>query len=390
MGENPEAVVIHVGSEVCRVGVAGEDDPREVFSSFTGRKVEGEGDVLIGVNMDKEDKESLLFTPCMERGIVTDWDLLEKIYDYTFTHSFKDLNDLNYRPLMVAETPLTPPEHTQKNKEILFEKFNAPALFFAVDAVLSLYATGRVCGLVVEGGAAVTNVVPIFEGVAVPHSIARIELGGRDVSDYMMGLVGEENDTWAGLGGNTVQEIKEKLGYIATNFAEEEQKEIKDEIYELPDGKKVVVGRERYRCGELLFNPEGAEGGDLGRGLGGVVISTALKFEEEVGRELAKNIVLSGGGTLMTGFGERLEKDLEREIVGRWAAEGGVRGSMEGGEGKCWEEKLEFKLDVRENRQQLAYLGGSILSSLGSFSAMWLAKEQYEEEGKDRKEEEAE
>ena len=184
------------------------------------------------------------------------------------------------------------------------------------------------------------------------------------------------------------------MGYIAIDFEEEERKwggegGGKEEEYILPDGKKVVVGRERYRGGELLFNPvvcgEGEGEGDEGRdGLGGIVVETVLAFEEEIGRELAKNVVLSGGNTLMKGFGERLGRDMEREVVMRWREGGG-----EGGEGEeGWVgkgEKVEMKVKEREGRQNLAYLGGSILSSLSSFQELWIAKEQYEEEGGDRK-----
>ena len=72
-----QGLVLQVGTEVCRVGVAGEDDPREIFSSFCGRREEG-GEVLVGEKMEAE-KESLLLTSPMERGIVTDWELLEQV-----------------------------------------------------------------------------------------------------------------------------------------------------------------------------------------------------------------------------------------------------------------------------------------------------------------------
>ena len=63
--------------------------------------------------------------------------------------------------------------------QIFFETFNVPALFVSLQAVLSLYSTGRTTGVVLDVGDGVSHAVPIYEGFAMPHSIMRTDLAGR-------------------------------------------------------------------------------------------------------------------------------------------------------------------------------------------------------------------
>ena len=48
--------------------------------------------------------------------------------------------------------------------EIMFEQFNVPAMYVAIQAVLALYSSGRTSGMVMDSGDGVTHAVPIFEG----------------------------------------------------------------------------------------------------------------------------------------------------------------------------------------------------------------------------------
>lgn len=140
----------------------------------------------------------------------------------------------------------------------MFEKFNVPSFYIAIQAVLSLYASGRTTGLVVDSGDGVTHTVPVFEGYTFPHGILRIDLAGRDLTEYMMKLMHEVGLSYSSSAEREIiKDIKEKLCYVALDYKAEleayKNSPQNHRSYELPDGNIVNVEDQRFRAAELLF-----------------------------------------------------------------------------------------------------------------------------------------
>lgn len=227
-----------------------------------------------------------------------------------------------------------------------------------MQAVLSLYATGRTTGVVLDSGDGVTHAVPIYEGFAMPHSIMRADIAGRDVTRYLQLLLRKEGHnfhTSAEL--EIVKTIKERACYLSINPQKEETMETEKTQYTLPDGSLLEIGPSRFRAPELLFRPDLI--GEEFEGIHEVLSYAIQKSDMDLRRTLFSNIVLSGGSTLFKGFGDRLLSEVK----------------------KLAPKDIKIRISAPQERLYSTWIGGSILASLDTFKKMWVSKREYDEEG---------
>lgn len=358
-----QPIVIDNGSGVIKAGFAGDQIPKYHFPNYVGRPkhirvMAGalEGDIFIGPKAE-EHRGLLNIKYPMEHGVVRDWNDMERIWQYIYSKDQLQTFSEEH-PVLLTEAPLNPRRNREKSAEIFFETFNVPALFISMQAVLSLYASGRTTGVVLDSGDGVSHSVPIYEGFAMPHSIMRTDIAGRDVTAYLRLLLRKEGFNFHSSSElEIVRTIKERTCYLAINPQKEESLEGERMQYVLPDGSMLEVGPARFRAPELLFRPDLV--GEECEGIHEVLAFAIQKSDMDLRRILYSNIVLSGGSTLFKGFGDRLLSEVK----------------------KIAPKDIKIRISAPPERLYSTWFGGSILASLDTFKKMWVSKKEYDDEG---------
>lgn len=340
--------------------------PHPHFAELIDRTIDMNA-VYIGEEIESKRAALQLLRP-MDEGIVKDWDSMEKVWAYTF-NKFK--GDRSKTCVMMTEAPMNPLKNREKMAEIMYEKLGFFGLDVQIQATLSLYAMGYVTGLVIDSGDGVTHCIPVAEGRVNTHSIQRINIAGRHLTEYLIKLLllrGYNFHTSADF--EIVREIKERMCYVSADILEErnlaKNTTVLEEDYQLPDGSWIKVGPERFECGEVLFSPY-LLGKDCD-GLSEMIFKSIMNSPMDVRASLFRGMLLSGGTTMLPGISTRIQRDLRR-----------MHKELRGGNSSS---KIIIKVEDPPYRKHLVYIGATTLTRIYKASPeSWTYKFNWEEEG---------
>ncbi|XP_028922134.1 actin-like protein 8 [Ornithorhynchus anatinus] len=364
-------LVIDNGTGLCKAGFAGDNAPKLVVPTAVGIQISPDNmtasglqnrNILTGWETSRsllEPGPTLALTFPVTRGVVTDWDEMERLWGYVF-------QKLHARPtkhpVLLTESPKNRAADRDKLLQIMFETFNVPSTFLGVQGLLALYACGLVTGVVLESGAGATHVVPVHQGFGIPHATLSQELGGHDLSHFLMKrLLGPMYSFCSLAQRQVIQDIKEDLCYVARDFEMAMRNSARApsiKTYKLPDGNAISVPEEdRFGCPEALFRPF-----LLGQGSCGLhhsLFEAVALCDAHLHNSLFSHLVLSGGNTRFCGFLERMKKEMTA------LAPPTARVQLVNAPGGCFS----------------TWMGGSMLAALSTFQNMWVTREDYDEMG---------
>jgi len=368
-----KCVVIDTGSGTTKVGYAGEDAPRSVFPSITGRSRGQDKTLYVGHQVYNAPPDSKLAPKYpIVRAVPDDWDHLELLWE----HALKNELETNAEDiaLVLTDAPMSVDRSTQvqanrrKMGEIAFERLGVKAMTIGCQPVLSLFSTGRTRGCVVEVGEGASFTVPIFEGLALQHAVLRQEIAGQDITRTLLKTLIDRKLPFAKNDHQEACTIKEKVCYVASDYESEglrydQNTEGMSRSYELPDASVITVGPDRYKCPEILFQPHllGAEGAGM-QGLHKLCAASIGKIDtEELRTAMFENVVLSGGSSMLPGIGDRMQNE-----VSALATDGAT-----------------VSVISDSQRKYAAWVGGSMLGSLPTIKDILITKEEYDDDRED-------
>jgi actin-related protein len=379
MSDFESTFVVDVGSSSVKAGFSGEDIPSCVFpSSIASARYPKTIESLEPVNSDSHNSngDSNKSTQPIDRGIVKDWDQLEKLWQNTVTETGITATDLF--TVMLTESEKYTNSDRLKWAEMLFEKFRVPSICFGNSSSCCVFASGRTTGLAVDCGAGLTSVVPVFEGLALKHASITVDYGGQDVTQNLKKIL-KEKKLDIDIGETKI--LKERLARVEVGNVTDIPPDKYTKFF-LPDGEEVEVETIVFsKCTEQMFQrstpyfiekPHPAS--IPPSGLIDQVYESWSLCDDSIRKDLLKNIILAGGNSMISGLGDRLSKNIQTQ----------VNTSLESNNHLFYAANVipsqgHSEAGYTTQRKFAPWIGASIISSLPTFKELKISRQEWEE-----------
>ncbi|KAI6099856.1 actin family [Pisolithus thermaeus] len=403
-GDEVSALVVDIGSSSVRAGYAGDDTPKAVVSSYYGYKAttgDSDAKLYLGQHGPSIWREGMEIGNPWRDGLIFDFNSIPPL----ISHAVSDIMRANpsEHPVLVTEPAWNIAANRERMAEIMFEEFQVPAFYIANTGVLNAFAAGKGSALVIDVGHSMASITPVVDGFVLRKGLVHSALpklvhahakhilttatptrGSIDLyphqliaskipvepsapprfvlrEDRLKGTT-ESWRTWY-----ETREVDEWIqtvaGVLDQGWNEQAAAARPPRLYEFPTGFNTSFGPERFQVGEEFFyhSPQlVAQNPNLPKNIPTLLSESLRACDPDLRQVLLGNVVLTGGGSLYTGFADRLENELSRNFS-------------------------HVKIHAPGNpieRKYGAWLGGSILASLGTFHQLWISREEWQEHGK--------
>ncbi|KAJ9095126.1 Actin- protein 4 [Naganishia cerealis] len=384
--------------------------------------------------------------PIIKDSLIVDWDAAIEQYKYYFEDVLKI--NYKEQPILIVEPVWATTEYRQKVVEEFFANFDFPALYLAKSPTCISFQQGRANCLVVDIGHDSVSITPVIDGMSLLRNTTKTHYAGAFLNAQIQDMLNkkypnldlcakylvrdrtptkypeEAKYTQRQLPDNITDsfyeyqqlalwhEIKETMLEVPEKKLASDRETYKDEThkrsFELPLGQLIELGIERFELADSLFDPKSyplrdqdkfpPTNGEVSiktmyddyrpvkrtkrtessqsspppeeeeavtiRGLSQLVAHTLTSVDIDLRASMAHNIIISGGTSLITQLTERIQADLSNTNPGLKVRLHAVGSSAE--------------------RSSQSWIGGSVLSSLGTFHQMWVTKEEYQQAGAEK------
>jgi len=329
----------------------------------------------------------------IRHGQIDNWTHMERYWEHCIFKYLRCEPEDHY--FLLTEPPLNAPENREYLAEIMFETFNIPGLYIAVQAMLALAASWTssqvkertLTGTVIDSGDGVTHVIPVAEGYVIGSSIKHIPIAGRDITTFVQQLIRDREGSTiipSAESFESAKRVKESFSYVCPDLVKEYKKYDTEadkyiKKYTGVDGTTqksftFEVGYERFLGPEIFFNPE-IYSSDFLTPLPKVVDDTIQSCPIDTRRGLYKNIVLSGGSSMFKDFGKRLQRDVKRAVDYR------IKRSEQLSQGRIKAVPLDVNVISHHMQRYAVWFGGSVLATTSEFYNVCHTKAKYDEIG---------
>lgn len=352
------SLIIDPGTYAFKAGLSGEENPSCIIESFIAkpkykRILANEDAEMVGKPQEFIGLYNL--KKFFSEGLFKNTQEVKAVFSKIFSE-VKASQPLKETPVLITEALFTPLAQKIHLAKFLFETNNVPKVFFATQPVLSLYASGKIDGLVIESGDTFTQIVPVYSGYKIDRTASKVNFGGLDVTLKYKNLLTQGNSPLSHVQSLLFfDEIKKAT--LELMPAQQSSFDASSLSYGLPDGNSIHISAERFNAAEIIFRKH--PGDRNWPGLVHLIEECGNELDRDLQRNLYRSIHLGGGNTMIKNFPERLTEELHSAFKGK-----------------------EFKINVsNDDRSLLSWKGASLISHLSSFNNMWITKKDMEEVG---------